>query len=498
MAVCWGRRGCCAQLGLRPPAAAPCLLFLVVVVLPLLLLLALPCAGAQTAAARKVVKVVAFRFSFQILDDFSRNIVAGLNASLHSRNFIVEDDVRVEIVLQNTTFATYPSDLSAVLRDNNDIYAVVGHCGDRLLENIKGALAQENVVAFAPFTGSSVVRGWNPNVYFLRADPGAELLALLRYAVTELQVLRLGFMYLQDVSYGDREYEQAERVLSAMGYALSGVFTVKSAVQGGADPTEFDDAWERFAATRPQAVIVFGSPIADTMKFIRRMLTDARTAGAYLLVPSALQDVLLSNWRAVVDNGSAKFVPGQVITTGTNPLAKDARYDAIRRFQAVMREYLKNSGQRDYNDTEHFLNNDGDGELMVDGWIAGEVLAQALSNPKWVKDRNSFKASLFNQRRYVVNDLVIGDFGGECEGAAASQGATCRCNQGGRTVYMKRLVQDYRAEGLDGGTFVLPFSECQASNLKLRGFLVGIFFRLRIFHGLRALLCSWKLPCMTK
>ncbi|RNF02178.1 receptor-type adenylate cyclase, partial [Trypanosoma conorhini] len=116
MAVCWGRRGCCAQLGLRPSAAAPCLLVLVVVVLPLLLLLPLPCGAARSAAVQKEVKVVFFRFNIPRLDDFSRNIVAGLKASLHSRNFVVEDDVRVDVVMQNTTFATYPGELSSVLR----------------------------------------------------------------------------------------------------------------------------------------------------------------------------------------------------------------------------------------------------------------------------------------------------------------------------------------------------------------------------------------------
>ncbi|RNE97080.1 receptor-type adenylate cyclase [Trypanosoma rangeli] len=117
-----------------------------------------------------------------------------------------------------------------------------------------------------------------------------ELLALLRFAVTRLRVLRLGFMYLQNVSFGDRECKLAQRVMSGMGYKLSGVFTVKSSLTGEADPKEFDAAWERFAVTRPQAVIVFGSPLSDTAKFIVKMLTDDRTASAYLLVPSALQE----------------------------------------------------------------------------------------------------------------------------------------------------------------------------------------------------------------
>ncbi|RNE95717.1 receptor-type adenylate cyclase [Trypanosoma conorhini] len=210
--------------------------------------------------------------------------------------------------------------------------------------------------------------------------------------------------------------------MSKMGYEFCGVFAVKTASSGEADPNEFDDAWERFAATRPQAVIVFGSPQADTAQFVTRMLRDDRTAGAYLLAPSAVHPTVLRIWGAAVADDGVKFVPGQVFATGTNPLARDATYDAIQRLQAVMRDYLENSGQTDYNDTEHFLNNDGDGELMVDGWIAGEVLAQALSDCKGVRDRKSFMESLFNQRRYLIDELVIGDYGGECEDEAAARG----------------------------------------------------------------------------
>ncbi|RNC57992.1 receptor-type adenylate cyclase [Trypanosoma cruzi] len=118
-------------------------------------------------------------------------------------------------------------------------------------------------------------------------------------------------------------------------------------------------------------------------------------------------------WRAAVAGG-VEFVPGQVITTGTNPLAKDTQYEAIQRFQEVMRAYLTHSGQKDYADKDHFLKDDGDGEMMVAGWIAGEVLSQALGSREWVKDRKSFLASLYNQRRYVVDDIVIGDYGGDC------------------------------------------------------------------------------------
>ncbi|ORC83534.1 receptor-type adenylate cyclase, partial [Trypanosoma theileri] len=247
-----------------------------------------------------------------------------------------------------------------------------------------------------------------------------------------------------------------------MGQNISGVFTVKSSISEPADDAVFNATWEAFADTRPQAVIVFGAPINDTAKFIMRMLTDERTAGAYLLGPLAVQDMLLSVWREAVDAG-VPFVSGQVITTGTNPHANNVEYVAIKRFQKDMEEYLRKNSNGVFQGPQHFLNNDNDGEMMVAGWIAGEVLVQAMSSREWLKNRKSFVASLFNQRRYVIDDLVIGDYGGECRGKAAIYGATCRCNQGGRTVHTKMFVDDFRAIGIYDGEMVFNISECYTS-----------------------------------
>ncbi|EKF31954.1 receptor-type adenylate cyclase, putative, partial [Trypanosoma cruzi marinkellei] len=359
------------------------------------------------------------------------------------------------------------------MKDKN-VLALVGQQSEEFLRLVLPLLWKYELVSFAPFTGSSFLRGWNPNLYFLRADPAAELLALLRYASTHLHLLRLGFMYLQGVSFGDREYEQAQRVMLGMGYNLSGVFSVESsATGGGAEKEVFEAAWEAFADTRPQAVIVFGPPIQDTAKFITRMLTDNRTAGAYLLAPLMLQDLFLGLWHNAA-TGGAEILPGQVITTGTNPLARDIKYEAIQRFQKVMQDYLANSGQTHYADNDHFLEDDSDGAMMVAGWIAGEVLSQALSNREWVKDRTSFLASLYNQRRYLVDDIVIGDYGGECKKAPASQGATCLCNQGGRTVYINKVMGDHRLKPFKD---VMPFrvSNCNFSYAKIPPVFIGLY-----------------------
>ncbi|EKF26465.1 receptor-type adenylate cyclase, putative, partial [Trypanosoma cruzi marinkellei] len=186
-----------------------------------------------------------------------------------------------------------------------------------------------------------------------------------------------------------------------------------------------------------------------------------------------LQDLVLRVWRGAVAGG-VEFVPGQVITTGTNPLAKDTEYEAIQRFQTVMRAYLARKKEEQLGVGRNFPNDDNEGEMMVAGWIAGEVLSQALGSREWVKNRTSFLASLYNQRRYVVDDIVIGDYGGECKAGAASQGATCRCNQGGRTVYIKKFVEKFRAEDVVEGAFTLKLWECGASRIVLHAPLNGL------------------------
>ncbi|KEG05774.1 putative receptor-type adenylate cyclase, partial [Trypanosoma grayi] len=256
----------------------------------------------------------------------------GFVASLRSRNFIVADGATVNVTKVVVESSAINATIFHVLSEIPDILFVLGPTDDEPLMKALPALKKHKLVSFAPITGSSQVRGWNSSLYFLRPEPAAELLALIRFAVTHLRVHRLGFMYLQGIFFGDTEFNEAKRVLLQIGYKLCGVFTLNGSYTGSADDAVFNAEWEKFADTRPQAVIVFGARVNDTIKFIKKMLTDPRTADAFLLGPFALQDILLSTWREAVSAGGVPFVSGQVITTGVSPLASDTQYEAIKRF----------------------------------------------------------------------------------------------------------------------------------------------------------------------
>ncbi|RHW70767.1 Adenylate and Guanylate cyclase catalytic domain containing protein [Trypanosoma brucei equiperdum] len=145
-----------------------------------------------------------------------------------------------------------------------------------------------------------------------------------------------------------------------------------------------------------------------------------------------------------------------------------------------MGKYLEKSGKLNGHNYEkgHFYQHSTDGELMLHGWIVGEVLWRTLGSRELLCNRTAYINSLYNQRRYVIDDLVIGDFGGECEGKAGQRGAACKCNQGGNVVYMKRMGTDRNLHPVKEGVVTLASSRCYTNLLQLYAPLNGIMFRL--------------------
>lgn len=48
---------------------------------------------------------------------------------------------------------------------------------------------------------------------------------------------------------------------------------------------------------------------------------------------------------------------------------------------------------------------------------------------------------MFDQNRFVIDDdFLLGIYGGECTTKMALQGATCECNQGGHTAFLKQVI----------------------------------------------------------
>ncbi|SCU70499.1 Adenylate and Guanylate cyclase catalytic domain containing protein, putative [Trypanosoma equiperdum] len=400
---------------------------------------------------------------------------AGFNASMAARQWTVAPGINVEVIHPASYRIPGPRFLQRAINDNKDeFFVVVGPMGDGQLAASRSFLQKENLVAFAPSTGASSVRGWSPNIYFLRVSPTVELIALMRFAVTHLRLLRIGFMYLQGLTFGDSEYEVAIKLMSHLGRELCGVFTVASSHGKGAADSDFDAVWDKFVVTRPQGVIMFAPPAKDVVRFVVKMLNDSRTQDAYFLASSVLE-LTIASWSGNIEAANTALDLGQIVLSRTNPLATDTQYQAIRRFQDDARSYLSaNPGVTIFSGADDFEHHYVDGKLMVYGWIVGEVLSQALRSRAWIKDRETFKKSLYSQRRYVVDELVFGDFGGECEGTAGERGAVCNCNQGGNVVYINVAGRDNVLEVIHDGQVVVDSSLCYHDEVRLHSPVNGL------------------------
>ncbi|CCD15709.1 unnamed protein product, partial [Trypanosoma congolense IL3000] len=443
----------------------------------LTLLLFLPQQAVRADNASDInVRVISCLWETFMPPSFTISLNAGFNASLASRNWTIAERVNVAPVYPNN-LSSAPQDFikEQLEKSSGEIVVVLGPLGDNITALSIPLLKQHEAVAFAPITGSSETRRWIPELYFLRMDPSTEVLVLIRYALSQLRVLRLGLMHITGSQYGDKEYGVILSVLSRLGFEPSSVFNVPRSKASAALDKPFNDAFEQFAAGRPQAVILCAPPMPETAKFLVKLAADRRTAEAYVLASSAMQASLERMWLAALRSAQRPFTPGKVIITGTNPLAKDGGHKVIQRFQKAMREYLRtHPADTGISDPNYFLTHDSEGELMVYGWMAGEVLSQALGVPEWLVNRSTFKDSLYQQRRYVLDDFVIGDFGGNCTGRAEALGAICQCNQGGGVVYVKKLVGKFTLETQSEGSVVLDSSACYGSFLMLRAPLNGV------------------------
>ncbi|KAH9578413.1 Adenylyl cyclase class-3/4/guanylyl cyclase [Trypanosoma melophagium] len=385
----------------------------------------------------------------------------GFLASLWYRNHTGRA-VNVKVVNQDVTIGNIATKINEAATIHKDLIAMVGPVSSPLLLAARTVLQQHNIVAFAPLIEDLSVRFWDRHFYFLMGDTDVAVYTLIRYVMAYLRVLRVGFMYLTGVVYGEHEYEFAERLMANTGRGISGVFSLDGSRGFTSNDAEFKVAWETFVETRPQAVLVMGTATETTESFIRMVLTDDRTRETYVMAPARLQELLLSVARDVVAKGTP-FVSGRVLTTGSNPIANDTTYKCIKRFQKVMTDYLTNSNQKEYNDTLQHLHDATSGEMMVAGWMAGEVLMQTLELYDASRNRDWYVTSLFAQRRYFIDDFVIGDFGDSIDPVAAAQGAMSECNQGGNLMYLKKFNDDFEAETLPEGRYTSKLTECYPS-----------------------------------
>ncbi|CBH18414.1 receptor-type adenylate cyclase GRESAG 4,putative [Trypanosoma brucei gambiense DAL972] len=433
---------------------------------PLLLLLALTLPVGNGEVTQVNVLSLMYTTEFPVEDAVLFD--KGLNVSLMARRLELKGQVKVEFI--RPAAPDSPIDVAieqGAQQSVGKLLLVLGPLGDDNIQIFKGAMEEHELVAFTPIATSSEGYGWDPHLYYLTVGPDAELMALVRYAVGVLGLQRVGVMYVKDTSFSRKSFEFVEKLMMRMGHNISCVFAPESGFSSAGNKVSLDSEWEQFAAALPQAILLLGPRGRDSRWFVMRVAEDNRTSRSHLLAQSGLQSFLLKTWCEALEATGAEFRTGQVIFSGTNPLACDTEYKAVQRFIDETKRYLGNEEEGSEDAGAGGLSNDTGGEMMMLGWMTGEVISAALGNSRVVSNRTAFMESLYYQRRYVVDDLVIGDYGNECGEEAIRQGAVCRCNQGGSMVYMKEMVSKTLLRPVTAGYVTLGMSRCSRESLQL-------------------------------
>ncbi|KAK7199232.1 receptor-type adenylate cyclase [Novymonas esmeraldas] len=469
--------GCVTVPGMRPCRRRAVLSTAVVVVLAVLVVLsAVSPASAQGGGGPAAAPPLYLLNTIYSVDAFTEEhagaIWQGIDAALNAIDYTTASGQRIEIVSWSPDVNA--SDIVAVVKkallDYPTLLTVIGPYSDmRLADALQDPdLHASGLVFMSPFTGSSAVRRWNDRVYFTRAEPRAELLVLLDFVIYNIRARRVAFMYLEQVHFGDVEYADVVHILDSLAREPPAVYsTPYSYTDSDLNMTAFNI----MADTRPQVIIVWGMPGHQVVRFLQAVLLDPRTSSATIMTCFALQQIVWQTYYGVADAPGSTFTPrdGQVITSATAYPPTYRVPEHMQLFHEQMGTYLVKKGlARDDASTsstlptvaEFFDKYPNRAQLMVAGWLSGDLIHQTLEQTMWTGSRDAYRTGLFRQNRYLIGgDFVLGDYGGDCSAEASKTGAVCRCNQGGHSTSLSTL-QDRSWHIVPNSFFTYPASQC--------------------------------------
>lgn len=205
----------------------------------------------------------------------------------------------------------------SITNNYDTLYAILGPVGDQNLAEAIAALTPLNeanpdkyVMIVGPVVGDTTSVKWNPYVIFTQHGPAAELLTLLKYAVTDFHAARIGLAFTEGVSCGEGSAAQALTYLQKVGFPLSSVIQYHPKDTAAVSATVFS----AYATASPSLTIVQGAPTDNFIKFLGLLMSDPRTSSLDILA-SSYQQAFVMNAR----EQHTSTMTGQLFFASSNP-----------------------------------------------------------------------------------------------------------------------------------------------------------------------------------
>eukprot|EP00796_Vickermania_ingenoplastis_P007393 gene7393-5206_t len=349
------------------------------------------------------------------------------------------------------------------------IMAIAGPVSDELLAETLAYTKEHypTLTAVGPFTMYQESRVWSPQAYFLRADPTAEIYALVSQVVVRMRLKRIGVMHLTGTDLSEKGYEQLRTAL----YTIHQLIPIEY-VEPADSPLKLA-SFRAFADQHPQAVIMYSVSRDHALEFVAACRTDEVLQNTPICFTGAGYRIISSS---IINHDK---MPTLMYFSSTNLLPTDDSFSIMQVFGKEWKAYNNNY-------EEVSFSNPMLGSLAVSGWITGKILAQALSLSSSVVSREVFQRDLFNHRQYTVEySDIIGVFAGDCDMYEILQMSICNCNQGGHSVGVYHLGETELKDGSDRlqarmeSAFAFPREYCYTSDYELPSFSQWLLMNYR-------------------
>lgn len=309
----------------------------------------------------------------------------------------------------------YITDITA----SSDVLAALGPSNDADAVSIMGSTTSI-LPCFGPLASSASAQVFSEQLVYTSPLPSAEVLAFSTYLSGKTS--KVGIVY---------ESGQAEDEISM----LTDYWGSEKVTQLELSSTDNITTSILSSLLSSTGYVIFaGSTSSTTLvsaAFEMMVPMALNKKKSSLLIPFALQPVLLPLYISARPDGV--LVEDRVLFSSGVPPMSSTNFQFIKDAKKAMKSTSYTPSPA------HEL-------TALTGYVTGRVLLDALNRftSSSAASSTTFQEDIFTSQRFLVSDIVMGDYAAECTTEMSAQNFLCSCNHGAHLVVLSSYAQYFK------------------------------------------------------
>ena len=411
--------------------------------------------AVKTAAVNEIIFGQSASFSGGVWENGGR-FKAGIEAAFAEVNAaggVNNRTLRLVSVDDQYDAAKIPANVAKLLAENN-LIAFAGFTGSPTVVAAVPYATTAKMPMIGPLTGTASIRKtFNPYVINVRAGYDDEAMAMLKLLVEVKRLKRISICYQND-AFGLPSANSFVAGLAKIAMSPSGMHPFKLSALTTFNYTSYADT---VAANKPQALVFF-----STATFVTSFLTaisEINGTKDIFYVLSSFTPATYITYLREKGLDPTHFYQTQIVP---HPLSRASNMSI--RYRAAMQSFEgATNAVFDY--------------VSLEGYVLGRFLIDALWRTKTLTKEGLLDA-IYSTRMFTLDELLAGPFSNTCDSSATSlsgRSSLCNCNQGLRFVSTTGLTASYEFT-VAASDLVYPITECfSPNNVVTRPVLLATF-----------------------